>query len=193
MNICLAAKNDVSEIAKIHEEEIKEGFLSSLKTAFLRKFYEAIVDSKDSFCIVAREGNIVTGFVSGVADINIFYNYFFKNYFFILIPVFLPKIFDFNIIKKVVENIFYPKKTKNFPSAELLTMAVKREFQGKGTGSHLLQRFVSEMEKRQIKIFKVLVGKEMDALNFYKKNGFQQIEEINLHGDESSIVLIYKT
>lgn len=192
MNICLAVKNDAFEIAKIHEQEIKGGFLSSLKTDFLCKFYEAVIDSKYSFCIIAKEGNIVTGFVSGVADINIFYKFFFKKYFFVLIPVFLPKIFSFNAVKKIIETIFYPQKIKNLPEAELLVLAVKKEFQRQGIGSQLLKKFVVEMKKRQIKVFKVLVGKEMDSVKFYEKNGFQKIREISLHNKESSIIFIYK-
>ena len=192
MNICLAVKNDALEIAKIHEQEIKEGFLSSLKTEFLRKFYEAVIDSKYSFCIVAKEGNIVVGFVSGVTDINIFYKYFLKKYFFASVPILLPKILSFSIVKKTIETIFYPKRIKNLPQAELLTFAVKKEFQRQGLGSRLFKKLVDEMENRQIKIFKVLVGKEMDSLRFYEKNGFQKIKEINLHNNETSVIFIYK-
>ena len=192
MNICLALKEDAFQIAKIHEAELKEGFLSSLKTDFLCKFYEAIISSKYSFCIVAKEGDMVAGFITGVTDINIFYKYFFKNYFFVLIPIFLPKFFTFSAIKRIIENIFYTQKIGDLPMAELLTFAVKKEFQRQGLGNQLLQKFITEMKNRQIRIFKALVGKNMDSLNFYKKNGFQQVKEINLHDKEISLVLVYK-
>jgi len=192
MNVCLAIKNDVFEIAKIHEKEISEGFLSSLKTVFLYKFYEAIISSKHSFCVVAKEENVVVGFVSGVTNVDYFYRYFFKNYFFILIPIFVKKIFNFRIVKKIFETIFYPQKIKDLPKAELLTFAVKEEFQRQGIGGQLLQKFISEMEKRKVQIFKVLVGKEMNSVGFYTKNGFQKIGEINLHSNETSIIFIYK-
>jgi len=192
MNICLAEKNDASQIAKIHKEEIKKGFLSSLNNSFLVKFYEAIMDSEYGFCILYKQEKTVVGFVSGVTEIDSFYKYFLKNYFFSSVFALLSINFNFNIAKKIVENVFYPKKTKNFPSAELLTMAVKKDFQGRGAGSQLLQKFIEEMKSRQIKIFKVLVGKKMIAADFYKKNGFELIEEIRLHDNETSLVLAYK-
>lgn len=192
MDICLAKKSDALKIAEIHGKEIKDGFLSSLKAAFLCKFYKAIIGSKNSFCVVAKEENVVIGFISGVTNISDFYRYFSQNYFFVLIPVFLLKIFDFGIVKKITETIFYPQKIKDFPRAELLTFAVKKEFQRQGIGSQLLEKFVDEMKKRQINFFKVLVGKKLDSVKFYEKNGFQKIEEINIHNDEASIIFVYK-
>ena len=192
MDICLAEKKDALEVAKTHKEEIKNGFLSSFNTFFLRKFYEAIFSSKHSFCVVAKEGAAVIGFVSGVSNINYFYKYFFRKHFFIFVPVFLPKIFNRSFVKKVFESVFYPQKTKGFPEPELLTFAVKREYQGRGIGKGLLRQLIEEFKKRQIRVFKVLVGSEMNSVGFYKKNGFQVVKEINLHGDEKSLVLIYK-
>ncbi|MEK7658885.1 MAG: GNAT family N-acetyltransferase [Patescibacteria group bacterium] len=192
MNVCLADKSDALQISAIHQKELGKGFLSSLGVPFLQKFYEAIIGSKYSFCIVAKEGDVVDGFVSGVVDIGLFYKYFIYKYFFVLIPVFLPKIFSFTAVKKIIDNIFYPQKIKNLPAAELLTFAVKKEFQRQGVGSWLLKSFVDEMKIRRVKIFKVLVGKEMDSVKFYEKTGFQKIEEINLHNKESSIIFICK-
>jgi ribosomal protein S18 acetylase RimI-like enzyme len=192
MDVCLAEKNDALQIAKIHKSEIEGGFLSSLKISFLQKFYEAIISFSGGFCVVCKEEGSVIGFMSGLTSINSFYRYFVSRYFFSMIFAFLPKIFNFDIIKKIFENIFYPKKTENLSQAELLTTAVKKEFQGQGIGSQILQKFILEMKNRQIKAFKVLVGKEMAAVNFYRKNGFKHLKEINLHGKEASIVLIYE-
>ena len=191
MNVCLAEKSDASQISEIHQREMEKGFLSSLGAPFLQKFYEAIIISKHSFCVVAKEGNVVEGFISGVTDIGLFYNFFLKKYFFILIPIFLPKIFSFNAAKKIIENIFYPQKIKNLPPAELLAIAVEKEFQRQGIGASILEKFINEMKIRRIKVFKVLVGKEMDSVKFYEKSGFQKIKEIDLHDKEPSIIFIY--
>lgn len=192
MNVRLATKSDAFEIARIHQEAIKKGFLSSLNTEFLCKFYEALIASKYSFCVAATQNSGIVGFVSGVTDMNAFYRYFFTHYFFVSTFIISPKVFNPSVLKKIIENIFYPKKTKDLPSAELLTIAVKKEFQGKGVGGALLKKFIEEMKNRQTPIFKVLVGKNLQAVGFYRKNGFEQIKEIILHNNETSLVFIYK-
>lgn len=192
MDIFLAQRGDALQIAKIHEQEIKNAFLSSLKSNFLCKFYEAIIVSKGSFCFVAKEKNMIVGFIAGVTNIDDFYRYFFKNYFFVLIPVMLPNFFNFRNIKKIFETILYPKKTKDLPKAELLTIAVNVEFQGKGLGNKLLGKFILKMKNKNIHSFKVLVGKELSAVKFYQKNGFKILHKINIHGKEESSIFIYK-
>jgi len=192
MNIFFAEENDALQIAKIHQEEIKKGFLSSLKVIFLCKFYEAIINSRCGICIIIKKDNEIIGFITGVTDINIFYKYFFKNYFFSLISIILLRAFNFSVISKVIEIIFYPKKTKDLPKAELISFAVKNKFQSQGLGTQLLQKFIIEMKNRQINIFKVLVGKKLRAVSFYKKNGFSELRLINVHNNQQSIIFIYK-
>ncbi len=190
MEICLAKKEHSEQIANIHQQEIKGGFLSSLKTPFLIGFYEAIILSDEGFCVVCIEGGNIIGFVSGVESLKNFYKFFIKKYFFRLFISLFSKIFSLGSLKKIAENIFYPKNTKEFPEAELLTFAVKNGFQGMGIGKKLLEEFDREMDRRKVKKFKVLVGKEMRAADFYKKNGFSCIDEIALHGKEISLVLV---
>lgn len=192
MNISLAKKEEIFQIARIHKEEIKESFLGSLPVGFLTQLHKAIISSSHSFCIVIKENNAVMGFVSGVTDMDAFYKYFFRHYFFGSFAILFPKIFSISFIKKAIENILYPKKMDALPSAELLIIAIKKEFQGQGFGGKLLTDLIGEFKKRQIKTFKVLVGKDLHAVDFYKKNNFEQIKEINLHSGETSLVFIYK-
>lgn len=188
--IYLAEKKDVSEIVQIHKQEIKEGFLSSLPAVFLEKIYLTIVESDISFCIVAKEKNEVIGFISGTVNINKLYHYFIKRYFFYSIFMLLPKIFN---IKKIFETLFYPKKEKDLPKTELLTIAVKKEFQGKGLGAKMFENFVFEMKNRGIKEFKVMVGEDLKpAIRFYEKNGFSFLKNVIVHDNKISKVYIYK-
>src|SRR3989344_7596260 len=145
MIFCLAKKEDALKIAQIHKTEISGGFLSSLSPAFLKRFYLALIESQSSFCVVAKEGNMVVGFIAGVSNMNKFYAYFLKNYFFQSFFILLPKIFS--SFKKLFESFLYPKKEQSLPKAELLTIAITKEFQGKGIGSMILPVFISEMKK----------------------------------------------
>ncbi|OGZ64161.1 MAG: hypothetical protein A3A98_04240 [Candidatus Staskawiczbacteria bacterium RIFCSPLOWO2_01_FULL_40_39] len=191
MNFCLANKEDALAIARIHTDEIKEGFLSQLGTPFLSKFYEAIIKDPNSFCIILEENNKVTGFISGTTHIKKFYAYFLKNYWFVAIILLLPKIFNLSVIKKIIEDLFYTKKTADLPEAELLTIALKKELQSKGLGSKLVDELIREFKSRKVQTFKVLVGKKDALSRFYQKNNFQLLKEINLHSTAPSLIFIH--
>lgn len=148
--------------------------------------------SPASFCVVAKEGDIVVGFISGVANIKTLYSYFLKHYFLSSAIVLFKKVFSFSFIKKAFETLLYPSKERSLPLAELLTMAVSKQFQGQGVASQMLITFLAEMKKRNIRQCKVLVGEELaPAIHFYQKNGFTFLKNITLHGNNISKIYVY--
>lgn len=190
MVIRLAGQKDAREIAKIHKEEIGKGFLSSLPLAFLEKLYSAAIES--DFVVVAEEGGKIIGFMAGTADIKKLYSNFLKKYFFHSVIFLFFKIFSFSSLRKILENLLYPKKEQDLPKAELLTVAVIKEFQGKGLAGEILEVFLREMKNKGIKIFKVVVGEELKpAIKFYEKNGFKFVKNIALHGNDPSHVYTF--
>lgn len=187
MEYLLAQKKYAKEIARIHKQEIVGGFLSSLPLSFLEKVYICIIEN--DFCVVAKERGEVLGFIAGTIDIKKLYKYFFRKYFFVSLIMLLPKILN---IKKIFETLFYPKKESNLPEAELLTIAIKKEFKGQGVAGKILEIFILEMRKRNIKEFKVLVGSELNnAIKFYEKSGFKFMKETSVHNNEKSLIYIY--
>lgn len=187
MEYLLAQKDDAKEIVKIHKQEIAGGFLSSLPAKFLEKLYTCVIEN--DFCVVAEDNGKVAGFIAGTSDIKKLYSNFIKKYFFVSVFLLLPRIFD---IKKIFETLFYPKKENNLPQAELLTIAVKKEFQKQGLAGQMLELFVKEAGKRGLKNFKVLVGSSLlSAIKFYEKNGFKLQKEVQVHGKEKSLIYIY--
>lgn len=185
MIYCLAKNNDAREIAKIHKEEIREGFLSSLPLNFLEKLYASVI--KNDFCIVAKENNEIAGFIAGTTDIKKLYTYFSKRYFFFSLLVLFPKILN---IKKIIEDIFYIKTEEIKP--ELLTIAVRGRFRGQGTAKKMFELFIPEMKNRGVKTFKVVVGDDLKpAINFYEKSGFVFLRNISVHHNKPSRIYIY--
>lgn len=192
MIVRLAKKEDARQIAEIHKQEISEGFLSSLPLQFLIKLYEEIIVSKLGFCIIARENGNVIGFVAGTTNLNAFYRYFISHSFFRAMFILFPQIFSFKSLKKIIESLIYPAKEKELPSAELLTIAVKKEFQGQHIAGDMLQLFIEEMKNSGVSIFKVLVGKELkSAIRFYEKTGFQYFSEVSVHSNQKSLIYVY--
>jgi len=195
MIVVLAEKEDALEVARIHKTEISGGFLGSLPEAFLERFYRALIESPESFCVTAKEGYEVIGFISGAVDVGAFYNYFLRHYFLRSCFILLCSMLRNNPLsygKKIMETLLYSSKEKALPKAELLTIAVKKESRGKGTAGGIFTEFKTEMKKRNIKEFKVLVGEHLTpAINFYEKNGFTFVKNISVHGKAVSKIYVY--
>lgn len=193
MNIRLAKPEEAPQIAKIHYYEINQGFLRQLGLRFLSLLYLAMIKSPLAFVVVAEENNEIIGFISGCTNVNGFYKDFFKKYTFKATLILLSNIFKISTIKKIFEILKYPKKEKKeIPDAELLTMAIKKEFQGQGIGQKLFEEFVLEMKNRRIRQFKVIVGESLaQAIQFYEKVGFKFHSQMTIHQNNLSRVYIY--
>jgi len=193
MNISLATKKDSVQIARIHKQEINQGFLSQLGVKFLSKLYEATIMSKNSFVVVARENNQIIGFISGCTNVKNFYKYFLKKYTLWAIIILLPKLLKFATIKKIFETLKYSrKKEENLPETELLVIAIKKEFHGQGIAIKMFNFFVNEMKNKKIKQFKVIVGKNLSrAIGFYEKMGFKFHSNTQIHQGPLSKIYIY--
>ena len=196
MNISLATKKDATQIAIIRKREINQGFLSQLGVKFLSKLYKSTMVSPNAFTIVAKDNDKVIGFISGCTNVAKFYHDFFKKYFFQVFFILLPKMFKLSILKKIFETLKYPqqKEEKKLPGAELLTIAILKEYHGQGIAQKMFEKFVKEMKKREIKQFKVIVGESlMRAIRFYEKIGFKFHSSISVHKHKPSSVYIYNT
>ena len=188
----LAQKKDARRIAEIHKQEIKKGFLCTLNNNLLTKIYSAIIDSRYSFCVVAEENQDVKGFIAGVINLNDFYFYFLKRYFFSAIILIFPEMLNLKNIKKILEILFYSQKEESLPEAELLSMALTKDFQGKGIAGPMFDKFISEMKDKKISVFKVLVGNILSpAIKFYEKNGFKFVKETKVHENVSRIYIYH--
>lgn len=194
MTIRLANKNEAGQIAKIHVREINQGFLSQLGEKFLTKLYEAMIVSSEAFIVVAEETDSVVGFIGGCVNVNHFYRDFLRKHGPGAAFMLLPKIFKPSILKQIFETLRYPhqKEEIEVPKAELLTIAVLREFHRQGLAQKLFAKFISEMNERGIKQFKVLVGEGLSpAIAFYEKVGFRFRSSMVVHKNKLSKIYVY--
>lgn len=185
-----------SQTAKLHISSISAGFISSLGIDFVTALYEAIAQNKTSFGFVAEEENSVLGFVAFTTNLNKLYKSVIlkKGRRFVLLLA--GNMFSLKRIKKVFETLFYPSRIKkmDLPKAELLSIVVADESQGKGLGGQLLQKGLAECAKRGIEKVKVLVGADNKPANkFYLKCGFELVGQIDSHGVVSNIYVVKTT
>ncbi len=184
------------DAAALHIQGISTGFISSLGIDFVTALYEAIGESESSFGFAAEENGRVLGFVAFTTNINKLYKSVVlkKGWRFVLLLA--GNMFSLKRIKKVFETLVYPTRIKkmNLPSAELLSIVVADESQGKGLGGQLLQKGLAECAKRGIEKVKVLVGADNKPANkLYLKRGFELVEQIDSHGVVSNIYVVKTT
>lgn len=191
MNIRLAMPKDAAAVASLHQQEISLGFLSSLPHIFLAKFYEGIIRYPGGFCVVAEDGGRIVGFIAGLTDIRAFAKFFLRRFFFTAVFL-LPRMVGISTIRKLFESLRYSRRQDNLPKAELLTMAVARDCQGRGAAKDMFAVFLGEMKARGVKTFRVLVGESLPgAIAWYEKQGFRLAHSISVHGKEPSRMYVY--
>src|SRR3989344_3675985 len=191
MLVRLAKREDAQAIAELHSQEIASGFLSSLPRRFLTKFYEGIIRYPGGFCVAAEDGGRVVGFITGITDMRAFSRFFLRNFFFAAVFL-LPRMIGISTIRKLFESLRYSQRQDDLPEAELLTMAVVRDFQGRGVAKEMFTLFLGEMKARGVKIFRVLVGEKLQrAIAWYEKQGFRLAKSMSVHGKERSRIYLY--
>lgn len=175
--------NKYKQIAEMHYNQIKTGFLNNLGFEFLELLYRYIDEHEKSFIIYKIKNERVIGFISGTEDTDKLYSGFKRKYFLRIIWIIFKRLcLKPSIVKGISETMNYNKKTVLLPKAELISIAVDNNYKGKGIASDLMKEFFNEMKKRGIESVKVTVGADnIRANEYYKKWGFEKILEIEVH------------
>ncbi|MDT8302361.1 MAG: GNAT family N-acetyltransferase [Sedimentisphaerales bacterium] len=178
------------QVAALHIQCISTGFISSMGIDFVTNLYEAIVQSNSSFGVVAVRNKKVLGFATFTTNINTLYKAIIwrKGLKFALLLA--GHICSLKQVKKIFETLFYPTRIKNkdFPSAELLSIAVAPEEQRKGLAGQLIEMGFRHYRETGADKVKVLIGADNKAGNeLYLKCGFEFAEQIINHGLPSNI------
>lgn len=170
------------EIARLHKNGITKGFLSQQSNEFLSALYKHLI--KNEIVFTAKYNNEVVGFVAGtITTSGLFKSFLFKNIL-LLMKFAFSNIFSMNFVKKSFETFFAPMRLRSEAGKEmpeLLSIVVDRKMAGKGVGKELVKKLDSAFSSRGVKKYKVVVGSELEANNFYKKNGFEKIGEVEIH------------
>lgn len=177
-------------VARLHQQGIPSGFLSSLGSSFLSELYTSISKSSEGFGFVACENSVIVGFVVFTKNLGQLYKSVLRGHGIKLIGILLPRFFSAKIIKKIIQNIIYPGKAEklNLPQAELLSIAVSNDCRGKGLAGQLIKYGFEECRRRGIPQVKVLVAQANQTANrLYQKHGFVLITQVDSHGCTSNI------
>ena len=178
------------EVARLHLEAIKTGFISSLGLDFITALYEAIAKTKSGFGFVAVRSQTLIGFVAFATNISALYKSVLWKKGLTFVSLLAGRMFSFQNLKRTLETLFYPAriKTGGLPAAELLSMAVTEEQRHKGIASELIREGLVMCANKGIEKVKVLVDADnKPANNSYLKSGFELAAQIDNHGIRSNV------
>ena len=192
----LKSFEEAKKIARLHLNNINQSFLASLGERFLSEFYYTLSRSPYGFCLFLQREERIVGFVAGAYSIKKFHRDFLIKKGVKCSLLLFTKLLSKNFLRGLMEKLHYPEKVRgggDLPQAELIAIAVDKDFQGKGLGSELMKFFLEELKKRGIEEVKVMVGESnLKGRNFYKLHGFEEKEEVIFRGGVRSQVMVRK-
>lgn len=186
---------DYSEIADIHINNLDSSFLATLGKRFLALMYRCIDESSNSALFVHKVNDRVSGFITGTVGFGEIYKIMLKRHLFQLIMALLPALVSPKKMARIFEILLYSKKhgsqDDELPSAELLSIAIDKNFRGKKIADELYQDLCVFFQRERISSFKIIVGSALEpAHRFYTRMGAKPVAEIEVHKGEKSVVYI---
>lgn len=190
----MLSSDDYRQVARIHQQAISEGFLSSLGVNFLSLLYEAIDRSRDSVLLVVRDGGRVVGFVSGAPGLREVYRYLLNSWFRLGMAL-LPSFFSPRKVFRILETFSFSRKNNpdlsSLPRDELLSIAVEESFRGKGHAETLFRDLQDYFRTAKVKQFKIVVGDALaPAHKFYCRMGARPVAQTEVHKGSGSVVYV---
>jgi ribosomal protein S18 acetylase RimI-like enzyme len=187
---------DAGTAARLHAEQITQGFLSLLGPRFLARLYRRICLDPSSFLIVVEDdaptgSSHTVGFVAGSTDVPGLYRSFLRRD---GIVAALPALGHLvSHWRRVIETLRHGTSSDGSGSgrgAELLAIAVDHRFQGQGRGQTLVTAFLAEVARRDAHAAHVVVGADnRGAVALYERTGFVAVERFELHPGVESLLM----
>ncbi|OGG17592.1 hypothetical protein A3D78_05050 [Candidatus Gottesmanbacteria bacterium RIFCSPHIGHO2_02_FULL_39_14] len=175
-------KEQIKQLAKLHKNELS-GFLPELGEKFLEMFYRTSLDLPEMFTFIEEEKGKVRGFVSNITNSKGLNKKIFIKRPLRFLLIFLKYFISHpGQLRKFFTILTYPGFKEG--GAELLSIAVGRNYRLKGRGRRLFEKSREEFSLRGIKTFKISVYERLPANGFYKKIGCRLVDSFDFMGEK---------
>lgn len=187
-------KSEYLQVARLHSSEISGGFLSTLGVRFLALLYEGIDQSDGCVLLVARENGRIVGFVAGANGLGPVYRKMLKAWWRLIFAL-TPACLSPRKIYRICETVFFSAPASQsgieLPRSELLSIAVHKDFRGRGVADMLFKNLVAHFREKNVGRFKIIVGDGLaPAHKFYVKSGAYPAARVEVHKGRSSLVYL---
>ncbi len=185
-----ASPADSAAIAAMHLEAIPTGQLSSMGPGFVTAFYHTLLDSGDGFAFVAEQDGHPVGYATGIVHWRRFYRTFVRRNWRLAAGTLLRRLFSVERLRKLTETTRYAAAA-SLPEAELLSIALRPQARGAGTGDALVRAVLEEFARREVTQVRVTTASDnVPAVRLYERAGFRLLGEQQIHPGESAHVYL---
>ena len=185
----------LKEVGTLHASTLDQAFLSSLGPRFLYVMYRAIDECEGAELFVERDGEKITGFVSGATSMSPIYRQMLWHAPDLLLALF-PSLLNPAKLWQIFELLLHSARRveiRNHPTFELLSIAVASDYRGTGVSERLYRSLMNYCKDNRISSFKIVVGEALTgAHRFYQRMGAEVVGELQVHRGRRSLVYIQR-
>lgn len=186
-----ARTGDAAALARIHREQLPDGFLPTLGQGFLTRLYRALIAFPRAVALVAEEHGEVVGFATGVASPRAFARHFLIRHGLPAAVLATSALVRPSALRKLGETATYAERSTTRDEAELVSLAVRQGHEGTGIAARLVRLAVSELGALGATTVKLVApARNERATSLYRATGFKPREEISVHDGARSIVWV---
>jgi ribosomal protein S18 acetylase RimI-like enzyme len=175
-----ATAADLRTICDIHTDAFPGFFMTLLGKKFLARYYQTVLDAPQGICLVALDDKAVpAGFVAGFVDVGAFYHLLRQRKFSLGLSVASHLVTHPWLIVRLMQTLSRVRTAANpvantKETAELSSIGVRRDAEGRGLGKELVLAFVAEAHQmRASSVLLTTDAKNNESVNrFYTRLGF---------------------
>ncbi len=181
------------DAASLHIASIPSGFLPTLGLNFLSLMYRCIDEAASTVLITKYKDDQLVGFVTGSVGKSNLYRSMLSHPF-VLIIALLPVVFSIKKLRKIFSILSHSSGSvrASYPAPELLTICVNSSFRGQGIADSLYVKLCNDFKSKSVNEFVIIVGKAIDANQFYIKQGAIIVGQLQVHAGADSNVFIQR-
>lgn len=182
------------EIAALHAEGIKDGFLTSLGVDVLALLYRAIDEADECVLIVEMSEDRVIGFVAGATGMKPIYKRMLARLP-QLVRVLAPQLLKPGKLRGLTEIVMRRESPADtsLPDAELLSIVVAPANRGHGMADRLYGELSRQLAERSFDAFKIMVGEDLHhAHSFYRRMGAVPVGAATFHKGTESVLYVHQ-
>lgn len=188
-------KDEIDALVVIHTSAFPEFFLTQLGRRFLRLYYSSVLSHPEGILLGYYEEDRLTGFCAATINSNGFNKRLIKFHFFaFVIETFILLLTNIKALKRLYLNLSKSDSanTDKGEYAELLSIGVDREHQGKGVGKQLLMALEEEVKQRGGRKLSLTTDchNNKQAVSFYRSMGYRVFYDFMAYPDREMYRLI---
>ncbi|MEU4692644.1 GNAT family N-acetyltransferase [Actinoplanes sp. NPDC023714] len=189
-------EQQVAAIARMHVDEVPDGFLSSLGEPVLRLLYRHAAASRLSAVLLAEDADTgePLGYICGAVDTSALFAEFARRRWAAAVPMIVPRLMHPARAWRMVETLTYPAAPEGaLPRAEILNFVVRPAMRGRGVAARLFEHLMRWYADRGVPAVKIVTGEEQRrAHGFYERAGSVLHGRTAIHRGTQSRIYVHK-